>query len=48
MAKVLLIEDDSETAEEIMAELGDRGMMSTGPRTELKGWIRRVRAEWTS
>ena len=31
MTKVLLIEDDSETAEEITAELADRGLAPQAP-----------------
>ena len=45
MAKLLLIEDDKETADEIRAELSDRGFELTGPQTASKGWIRRVREQ---
>src|SRR5258707_6615997 len=40
-ARLLLIEDDKETADEIRAELGDHGLRLTGPQTASKGWIRR-------
>jgi len=47
MAKLLLIEDDKETADEIRAELGDRGFDSTGRRTASKGWTRHAPAAQT-
>ena len=48
MSRVLLIEDDGETAREIMAELVDRGFEVDWWRQESKGWIRRVPVKRTS
>ena len=48
MSRVLLIEDDAETAREIMAELVDRGFEVDWWRQESKGWIRRVPVKRTS
>ena len=48
MSRVLLIEDDAETAREIAAELVDRGFEVDWWRQESKGWIRRVPVKRTS
>jgi len=60
MARLLLIEDDKETADEIRAELSIAALKSTGPRMASKGWnkarsggaaaiiVDRLLPEWTA